>query len=285
MEKKEKDKEKKESLRLLFLGDVVGRCGREAVLRHLPALIETHRLDFVIINVENAAGGFGVTEDICRQICDAGADVLSGGNHIWDRREALVFIERETRLLRPLNFPPGTPGRGVALFQARNGARVLVINIMGRIFMDPLDDPFAAVERELARYRLGKNVDVVVIDFHAEATSEKQAMAYFVDGNVSLIVGTHTHVPTADHRILTNGTAFVTDVGMCGTYDSVIGMDKEEPLHRFLHKIPSGRFEPSEGPATLSGVAVDVDVRTGLAQKIAPFRLGGLLEDAFPAFW
>lgn len=272
-------------MRLLMLGDIVGRTGRRAVTDRLPELVESWMLDFVIVNGENAAGGFGVTEEIVQSLLDAGADVITGGNHSWDQREALVFIERQPRLLRPANFPAGTPGRGANLFMARNGARVLVINVMGRIFMDPLDDPFAAVARELDACPLGEQADAVIIDVHAETTSEKQAMGHFVDGRASLVVGTHTHVPTADHRILAGGTGFVTDLGMCGDYDSVIGMEKDEPVSRFLRKIPSGRFQPADGPATISGVAVEIDERTGHAVRIAPVRLGGTLPEAEPDFW
>lgn len=272
-------------MRLLMLGDIVGRAGRRAVTDRLPELVERWELDFVIVNGENAAGGFGVTEEIVQALIDAGADVITGGNHSWDQREALVFIERQPRLLRPANYPAGTPGRGANLFMARNGARVLVINVMGRIFMDPLDDPFAAVARELDACPLGEQADAVIIDVHAETTSEKQAMGHFVDGRASLVVGTHTHVPTADHRILSGGTGFVTDLGMCGDYESVIGMEKDEPVSRFLRKIPSGRFQPADGPATISGVAVEINERTGHAVRIAPVRLGGTLPEAEPDFW
>jgi len=271
-------------MRILFVGDVVGRSGRAAVLQRLPAMIQDWRLDFVAINGENAAGGFGITEAIYREFVDTGADIITGGNHSWDQKEALVFIERAPKLIRPINFPPGTPGRGSALIEAKNGARVLVVNVMGRIFMDPLDDPFAAVERELAACPLGRGADAVIVDVHAEATSEKQALGHFCDGRVSLVVGTHTHVPTADHQILPQGTAFVSDVGMTGDYDSVIGMDKEEPLSRFLRKIPNTRFEPALGEATLCAVAVETDDATGLARHIASVRLGGRLEQAQPAF-
>ncbi|MGH2342018.1 TIGR00282 family metallophosphoesterase [Segnochrobactraceae bacterium EtOH-i3] len=272
-------------MRLLMLGDVVGRAGRRAVTDRLPELVDRWMLDFVIVNGENSAGGFGVTEEIVQSLLDAGADVITGGNHSWDQREALVFIERQPRLLRPVNYPAGTPGRGANLYMARNGARVLVVNVMGRIFMDPLDDPFAAVARELDACPLGEQADAIILDVHAETTSEKQAMGHFVDGRASLVVGTHTHVPTADHRILSGGTAFVTDLGMCGDYDSVIGMDKEEPVSRFLRKIPSGRFQPAEGEATISGVAVEIDERTGHALRIAPVRIGGQLPPAEPDFW
>ncbi len=272
-------------MRILFIGDVVGRSGRAAILEHLPKLITGWKLDFVAVNGENAAGGFGITEPIYQEFIDAGADVVTGGNHSWDQKEALVFIERAPKLLRPINFPAGTPGSGSALIDARNGARVLVVNAMGRIFMDPLDDPFAAVERELAACALKREADAVIIDMHGEATSEKQAMGHFCDGRASLVVGTHTHAPTADHQILNGGTAFISDVGMTGDYDSVIGMGKEEPLQRFLRKIPTARFEPAMGEATLCAVAVETDDATGLARRIGAVRLGGRLETARPAFW
>lgn len=272
-------------MRLLFLGDTVGRTGRNAVIERLPSLIEERRLDFVIVNGENAAGGFGITEEIHQAILDAGADVVTTGNHVFDQREALTFAERHDRFLRPANFPEGTPGNGSGLFMARNGARVLVVNVMGRVFMDALDDPFAAIARELAACPLGEQADAVVIDFHAEASSEKQAAAAFVDGKATLLVGTHTHVPTSDYRILPSGTAFQTDVGMCGDYDSVIGMDKEEPLRRFLTKVPGERFSPARGAATIAGLAVEVDDMTGLAIAVAPLRLGGELAETIPSFW
>jgi 2',3'-cyclic-nucleotide 2'-phosphodiesterase len=272
-------------MRILFIGDIVGRSGRAAAVDRLPALVSDWKLDFVAINGENAAGGFGITESIYQDLIDAGADVTTGGNHSWDQREALVFIERVPKLLRPINFPAGTPGRGSAVIEAKNGARVLVVNVMGRIFMDPLDDPFAAVERELNACILRRDADAIVVDVHCEATSEKQAMGHFCDGRASLVVGTHTHAPTADHQILSRGTAFISDVGMTGDYDSVIGMGKDEPLNRFVRKIPSGRFEPATGPATLCAIAVETDDATGLARQVAPVRLGGRLEQARPAFW
>jgi hypothetical protein len=272
-------------MRILFLGDVVGRSGRIAISEALPALRERYALDFVVVNGENAAGGFGITEPILLELLDAGADVVTTGNHAFDQREALVFIERHDRLLRPLNFPPGTPGSGAGLFKARNGADVLAVNAQGRVFMADLDDPFRAVERELEACRLKVGADAIVIDFHAEATSEKQAMGHFVDGRASALIGTHTHVPTADEQILAKGTAYISDAGMCGDFNSVLGMDKEEPLNRFLTKIPSARFQPSLGEATLCGVAVDVDDATGLARAVAPLRLGGKLSRAEPSFW
>ena len=272
-------------MRILFVGDIVGRSGRAIVLDRLPGLIAEWKLDCVIINGENAAGGFGITEGIYRDLIEAGADAVTLGNHAWDQKEALVFIERAPQLVRPINYPAGTPGRGVVLIEAKNGARVLVINAMGRIFMDPLDDPFAAVERELAACPLRTGADAVVIDLHCEATSEKQSMGHFVDGRASLVVGTHTHAPTADHRILPGGTAFMSDVGMTGDYQSVIGMDKDEPLNRFLRRISQSKFETANGPATLSALAVETDDSTGLAKKVGPVRLGGILEEAKPTFW
>ena len=272
-------------MRILFVGDVVGRSGRRALLDRLPALITQWRLDFVIVNGENAAGGFGITEAIYGEFVDAGADAITLGNHAWDQREALVFIERAPRLVRPINYPAGTPGRGVALLTAKNGARALVINALGRIFMEPLDDPFAAVDRELTACALRTGADVIVIDFHAEATSEKQAMGYFADGRASVVVGTHTHAPTADHRILPGGTAFVSDVGMTGDYNSVIGMVKDEPLQRFVRRIPSAKFEPAMGAASLSALAVETDDATGLARRVAGVRLGGQRENTRPVFW
>src|SRR5829696_415914 len=272
-------------MRILFVGDVVGRSGRNIVKERLPRLIVDWKLDCVVVNGENAAGGFGITEAIYQDLLDAGADAITLGNHAWDQREALVFIERAPRLIRPINYPPGTPGRGAAMIEAKNGARALVINAMGRIFMDPLDDPFAAIERELSACALKSGADAIIIDMHCEATSEKQSMGHFVDGRASLVVGTHTHTPTADHQILPGGTAFISDVGMTGDYDSVIGMMKDEPLNRFVRKIPSSRFEPALGAATLCAVAVETDDATGLAHRIGAVRLGGRLEEARPAFW
>jgi len=272
-------------MRILFLGDVVGRSGRNAVSEQLRGLRERYRLDFVVVNGENAAGGFGITEPILIELLDAGADVVTTGNHAFDQREALVFIERQERLLRPINFPPGTPGKGAGMFKAKNGADVLVINAQGRVFMTDLDCPFRAVERELDACGLKTGADAILIDFHAEATSEKEAMGHFVDGRATALIGTHTHVPTADEQILTRCTAYISDAGMCGDFDSVLGMDKEEPLQRFLTKIPSGRFAPSHGEATLCGVAIDVDDQTGLARAVAPLRLGGRLSQTEPAFW
>ena len=272
-------------MRILFIGDIVGRSGRAIVLQRLPDLVRDWNLDFVAANGENAAGGFGITESIYQEFTDAGIDVITGGNHSWDQKEALVFIERAPKLLRPINYPTGTPGRGAALLNARNGARVLIVNAMGRIFMDPLDDPFAAVERELSTCPLREAADAIIVDIHGEATSEKQAMGHFCDGRASLVVGTHTHAPTADHQILPHGTAFVSDAGMSGDYDSIIGMEKDEPLARFVRRIAGARFEPATGAATLCAIAVETHDSTGLALRVAAVRLGGRLEQARPQFW
>lgn len=271
-------------MRLIFIGDVVGRSGRKVVCQELPGLRERFAPDLVVINGENAAGGFGITEEVFHELRQAGGDVITLGNHAFDQKQALVFIEREHNLLRPLNFPDGTPGRGAGLFATSAGQQVLVINAMGRLFMEPLDDPFKRVEAELASCPLAQSCEAAILDFHAEATSEKMAMGHFLDGHVSLVVGTHTHVPTADHQILPSGTAYMSDAGMSGSYNSVIGMDATEPISRFTRKMAMSRFTPASGEATLSGVAVEVDNETGLALKIAPIRIGGRLEPVSPAF-
>jgi 2',3'-cyclic-nucleotide 2'-phosphodiesterase len=272
-------------MRLLFLGDVVGRPGRVAVTEKLPELRTRWSLDCVVINGENAAGGFGITEAICDELLDAGADAVTLGNHSFDQREALVFIERQPRLLRPINYPTTTPGRGATLIETRNGARILVINAMARLYMDPLDDPFAAVDRAVSDAPLGQVSDAILVDFHGEATSEKQAMGRYLDGRVSVVVGTHTHVPTADHQIFPLGTAYLTDAGMCGDYDSILGMAHEEPVRRFVEKTPGARLEAASGEGTLSGLAVETDDKTGLAIRVAPLRLGPRLEPTWPTFW
>ncbi len=272
-------------MRILFIGDIVGRSGRTVVNERLPALVRDWKLDLVVANGENSAGGFGITEAIYRELLDVGVDAVTLGNHAWDQKEALVFIERAPRLVRPINYPAGTPGRGAAVVEAKSGARVLVVNAMGRIFMEPLDDPFAAVDHELNACPLRQGADAIIVDFHGEATSEKQAMGYFCDGRASLVVGTHTHVPTADLRILAGGTAFMSDVGMTGDFDSVIGMAKDEPLQRFLRRVSTSRFEPASGQATLCAIAVETEPGSGLATRVGPVRLGGGLDQAKPAFW
>lgn len=264
-------------MRLLFLGDLVGRNARDEVAAQLASLKTAHRLDAVIVNAENAANGFGLTPQICQDLYAAGVDAITTGNHIWDQREIIPHIERDAKLLRPLNFPDGTPGRGATLIETTRGAKILVVNLMARLFMDALDDPFAAMEKLLKFHRLGGDVQAIVVDFHGEASSEKQAMGYHLDGRVSLVVGTHTHVPTADHRILPKGTGYQTDAGMCGAYDSVIGMEASLALHKFVRKMPGERLRPAEGPVTLAGVIIETDDKTGLCLSIMPLRTGGVL--------
>jgi 2',3'-cyclic-nucleotide 2'-phosphodiesterase len=272
-------------MRLLFLGDIVGRTGRTAVCEALPGLIARHAIDFVIINGENSAGGFGITEPILNELIDAGADCITLGNHAFDQKDALVFIERHDRLIRPLNYPTGTPGKGATMLKAKNGADVLVINAMGRVFMTEPDCPFRAIDNEITACKLKVGADAIFLDFHAEATSEKQALGHFLDGRISGMVGTHTHTPTSDHRVLPGGTAYMSDAGMCGDYNSVVGMETDEPLNRFLTKIPRGRFEPATGLGTLSGFAIDIDDNTGLATRCAALRQGPHLEPTLPTFW
>ena len=269
-------------MRLLFFGDVMGRTGREALCARLPELRRELNLDFVIANGENAAGGYGITAKICEAFYAAGVDAITTGNHVWDQREIIEYIDGDPRLLRPLNYPPGTPGRGTALFQLTDGRRILLVHVMLRLFMNPLDDPFAGVDAALEKYSLGRTADAIVLDIHGEATSEKLALGYHVDGRVSLAVGTHTHVPTADGRILPGGTGYITDIGMCGDYDSVIGMNKENSIQRFTRKMPGERLRPAEGEATLCAVYVETSDESGLATRLAPLRLGGHLEPCWP---
>ncbi len=271
-------------MRIAFFGDVVGRSGRGGLADHLPGLRRRLCLEFVIVNGENAAAGFGITENTARELFEAGADCITLGNHSWDQKEALTFIVREPRLIRPLNYPvlADAPGRGSQMFEVGD-RRVLVINLLGRVFMDALDDPFAAVDRELEASPLGAVADAVIVDIHGEATSEKMAMGHFCDGRASLVIGTHSHVPTADAQILNGGTAYQTDAGACADYDSVIGNQKEEPLRRFTTRISGGRYKPAEGPATVCGVYLETDDRTGLARRIEPIRIGGRLKETVPS--
>lgn len=265
-------------MRILYCGDVVGRSGRDVLTEHLPRLRESMSLDFVAVNGENAAAGFGITEKICQSFYQSGADVVTLGNHSWDQRDIIGYIDSDPKLIRPVNYPKGTPGRGVNVFQTALGKKVVVFQVLTRLFMDPLDDPFAAVESVLDEYRLGRSADAIMFDIHGEATSEKMALGHVVDGRVSMALGTHTHVPTADHQVLPGGTAYMTDVGMCGDYDSVIGMKKEVPIEKFRRKMPTARMEPADGPGTLCGVVVETNDVTGLATSIEPVRIGGRLS-------
>jgi hypothetical protein len=272
-------------MRILFLGDVMGRTGRAAVVDRLPGLRADWRLDFVVVNAENASNGMGLSPEHARLLLQAGADCLTLGDHAYDQKDIIPFLETEPRVLRPLNWarvPP--PGQGARVFEAPGGRRVLVAAVLGRVFMkQPFEDPFSAVDAVLSAHALGAAVNATVIDVHAEATSEKMGLGHWCDGRASLVVGTHTHVPTGDARILTGGTAYMTDAGMCGDYDSVIGMDRMEPMRRFITGMAKGRFEPAEGPATLSGVLVETDDRTGRARRVEAVRLGGSLPEALPA--
>jgi 2',3'-cyclic-nucleotide 2'-phosphodiesterase len=255
-------------MRILFLGDICGRAGREKVVAEVALLRQVHKLDVIIANGENAAHGYGITEKIYNELMDAGVDCITLGNHAFDQREALTFINRVDRLVRPVNFPEGTPGKGAVMFEI-NGFNILVINAMGRVYMDAMDDPFRAIDKQLEACPLGLAADAIIVDFHAEATSEKQIMGHYLDGRVSLVVGTHTHVPTSDVRILAQGTGYMTDAGMCGDYNGVIGMEKEEPMRRMLYKTPGSKFEVANGPARLSGVIVETNAK-GLAVSITP---------------
>jgi metallophosphoesterase (TIGR00282 family) len=271
-------------MKILFLGDVVGRAGRAAVAEKLPGLRAAWGLDFVVVNGENASQGAGLTAEHAKVLLQAGADCLTLGDHAFDQKDMLSFIESENRIIRPLNYSKVAPGRGARLFEARGGRKILVVQALGQVFMKrPFDDPFSAVEGVLKSHPLGGLAQAILVDFHAEATSEKMAMGHWCDGRASLVVGTHTHVPTGDAMILKGGTAYLSDAGMCGDYDSVIGMDKAEPLRRFITGMSKGRFEPAEGEATLSGVYVETDDRTGRATRICMVRQGGRLEQSGPS--
>jgi metallophosphoesterase (TIGR00282 family) len=267
-------------MRILFLGDVMGRAGRAAISERLAGLRAGWRLDFVVVNAENATSGAGLSAAHAKTLLEAGADCLTLGDHAFDQKEMLQFIETEPRILRPLNFSKSAPGKGARLFDVK-GRKVLVAQALGQVFMKrPFDDPFSALDGALKT--LGGQAAARIIDIHAEATSEKMAMGHFLDGRASLVVGTHTHVPTGDAMILPGGTAYLTDAGMCGDYNSVIGMDPVEPLRRFITGMPKERFSPANGEATLSGVFVETDDATGKAKAITPVREGGRLQPSTP---
>ena len=270
-------------MRLAFFGDIMGRSGRHALAEHLPRLRRRLALDFVVVNAENAAGGFGVTAKICEDLYEMGVDVITTGNHAFDQRDDLAIYDRDDRLLRPANFPSSNPGKGAGLFRTHDDRQVLVVHLHGQRFMNPMDDPVPALEREMAQIQLGREADAIIVDMHAEASSEKYSLAQYLDGRVSFVVGTHTHVPTADAQILPRGTAFQCDAGMCGDYDSVIGMEKSGPISRFVTKLPGPRLEPASGPGTVCGVYVVTNDKTGLATSIEPIRVGGRLAEHQPA--
>ena len=265
-------------MRILAFGDVVGRSGRRGLCEALPHLRRELAVDFVIVNGENAAGGFGITPKICDQFFAAGADVVTTGNHAWDQKEIVPHFDREKRLLRPHNYPEGTPGTGVGQYEDNGGRKVVVLHFMGLLFMPSLDDPFTGIDRALLNTQMGGETAAIIVDFHGEATSEKVAMGHMLDGRVSAVIGTHSHIPTADHQILPGGTGYITDLGMCGDYDSVIGMKKEASIARFRKKVPVPRLEAAQGEATLCGVVIDTDDNTGLTKNITPLRRGGRLE-------
>ena len=267
----------------MFLGDVMGRAGRAAIAGRLPGLRADWGLDFVVVNGENATSGAGLSADHARALLAAGADCVTLGDHAFDQKDMLTFVETEPRILRPINFARNAPGKGARVFEATGGRRVLVAQVLGQVFMKrPFDDPFSAIDEVLRAHPLGGVAQATLVDIHCEATSEKMAMGHWCDGRASLVVGTHTHVPTADHQILSGGTAFQSDAGMCGDYNSVIGMDRLEPMRRFVTGMGKERFTPAAGEATLSGVYVETDDRTGLAQKVRMIRVGGQLQKAEP---
>ncbi len=270
-------------MKILFLGDVVGRGGRQAVVTHLPKLRADWQLDFVVVNAENATGGMGLSGAHAKVLLDAGVDCITLGDHAFDQKDMLQFIESEPRIIRPLNFAKGAPGRGHRVYSDARGRKILVTQVLGQVFMKrAFDDPFSTIDATLRAHPLGGAVQASVLDMHCEATSEKMAMGHFCDGRASLIVGTHTHVPTGDAQIMPGGSAYLTDAGMCGDYLSVIGMDKVEPLRRFVTGMGKERFKPAMGEATLSGIYLETDDATGKAKMIRMVRQGGRLEQSGP---
>mgnify|MGYP003109565230 CR=1 FL=1 len=271
-------------MKVLYCGDVVGRSGREVLKERLPTLIEETKPDWVLVNGENAAAGFGITKTICKDFFDLGVDAITTGNHAFDQRAILSYFSEQKKLIRPLNYPAGTPGSGLCVLEKPSySGRLIVVQVMGRLYMDPLDDPFASLEKVLEQYSLkDPSINGIFVDIHAETTSEKMALAQAFDGRVSAVIGTHTHIPTADHQILRKGTAFQSDVGMCGDYDSVIGMEKEAPIERFTKKFSRQRLTPASGEATLCAIWIEIDKTTGHAVRIDPIRLGGCLSKAYP---
>ena len=270
-------------MRLLFIGDIYGRSGRDAVEKHLPTLKETLKPDVTIINGENAAHGRGITSKMCEELFNQGADCITTGNHAWSQREIIPYMEREKRLLRPANYPDGAYGKGSYELQIPDGRKVLIINMMARIYMDAIDCPFQGIDKILNTARLGQNYAAIFVDFHGEATSEKMAFGHYCDGRVSGVIGTHTHIPTADNHVMVGGTAYMSDAGMTGDYDSVIGAKKHVPIHRFTKKTPCAHMEPASGEASLCGALIDIDDSTGLARSIQRLRVGGVLSEEIPA--
>ena len=267
-------------MKILFLGDVVGNSGCEAIQKNLPGIIDKYSVDFTIVNGENSASsGVGITEEIVKNFFSSGTNVITSGNHIWDQKEIMNFIDKENRLLRPENLISNSPGKGFEIFNLKNKKKIGVLNLMGNIFMKKCDDVFEAAKKFIRTVELKKDADFIIVDMHGEITSEKMALGYLFDGKATMVVGTHTHVPTADHRIMEKGTAYQTDIGMCGDYNSVIGMNKDNSLAKFLNN-PAKKHYPAEGEATLSGTLVECDNDTGLARKIETFIFGGVLKNS-----
>lgn len=267
-------------MKILFCGDIVGRSGRQAISKHLPLLKKKHKIDVVIANGENAAHGFGLTPKIADEIFTFGVDVITSGNHMWDKSDIIPYIDRKPNLIRPINYPKNVPGNGFVEHRLPDGRKILIINAMCRLFMDALDDPFEKTKTLLEKYRLGSSIHAIFVDLHGEATSEKMAFANYLDGLVSAVIGTHSHVPTADYRILPKGTAYQSDAGMCGDYNSVVGMGINEAIMRFTKKMRLGQLQPCEGEGTLCGVIIETNDQTGLALSINPIRIGGILSQA-----
>jgi metallophosphoesterase (TIGR00282 family) len=269
-------------MRILFLGDVMGRTGRDAVVAALPGLRHDLKIDVAIVNGENASHGFGLAPDMAEAMFAAGADAITLGNHSWDRKEIIPYIAQQKRLIRPMNYPPGTPGEGMVDITLANGQRILILQAMGRLFMDAMDCPFRATETVLSRARLGVTHAAILVDFHGEATSEKMAFAHAFDGSVSAVLGTHTHCPTGDNQVLPGGTAYMSDVGMCGDYDSVIGMGKAPAIARFTRKMPGERLHPADGESTICGAVIETG-SDGRALRIDALRIGGRLSRSMPS--
>lgn len=268
-------------MKILFCGDVVARSGRDALKKYIPQLRQQLQLDFIVVNGENAAHGFGITPAICQEMYDLGIDVITTGNHVWNQKEIIPYMSSDKKLLRPINYPAQTPGYGYGIYETASHQKVLVVNVMGRIFMDPAtDNPFTAIQTLLNTHQLGHNVNAIIVDVHGEASSEKYAMGHHFDGKVTLVVGSHSHVPTADYHIMSHGTAYQTDAGMTGDYNSIIGVKPDVPITRFIKGYSTERFTPTDGEATLCGIYVESDDKTGLAKVIKPVRLGGILHQA-----
>ncbi len=260
-------------MKVVYCGDVVGRAGRDAVLINLKKIREQFGADIVIVNVENAAHGFGVTPGIAKEFLESGADVLTTGNHVWQQRDIIPFLDENKRIIRPLNYPETANGRGTVEFELLNGKKILITQVLGRVLMESVDNPALAIDKLLKQYKLGANIDAIFVDIHAESTSEKLSMGYYLDGRVSIVAGTHTHVPTADAKVLPNGTAYITDVGMCGNYDSVIGFEKQAPIDRLCQRYTGSRLEVCRNNGTVWGIAVETDDKTGLAKSIEQFHI------------